>query len=231
VDMNGAVLAVEDVTRRYRRGVEVVTALDGVGVGLYPGELTVAAGPSGSGKTTLLSVLAGLEVPDRGRVRTGPPLPPDVPPGDLPWRYLAFLPQSATLLDELTVAENVDLPARLDPAAGPGWDVDELLDLLEIAHLADRYPSRVSGGEQQRVALARALRLRPAVLLADEPTGQQDRGRVDLVMGVLRRHAYAGNVVLATSHDQAAIRTADRLLGMADGRLVGDSRAPSPTAL
>jgi putative ABC transport system ATP-binding protein len=100
------------------------------------------------------------------------------------------------------------------------------LERLEIGHLADRYPSQVSGGEQQRTAIARALRLRPYLLLADEPTGHQDRGRVDLVIGVLRAHAYAGHAVLATSHDQAVIAAADRVLTLADGRLVAAGALP-----
>ncbi|MGC9670661.1 ABC transporter ATP-binding protein [Planosporangium sp. 12N6] len=223
---DGAVVAVEGLIRRFRRGRETVTALDDVTLALYPGELTAVAGPSGSGKTTLLSVLAGLDSPDGGRISTGPPLPPGVPPDGLGWRHLAFVPQSLALLDELTVYENVDLPARLDPAATPAdWSTGEILDRLEIAALAVRYPSLISGGEQQRTALGRALRLRPPLLLADEPTGHQDRGRVELVLDVLRRHAYGGHAVLISTHDEAVIATADRVVMMADGRVVDDSRA------
>jgi putative ABC transport system ATP-binding protein len=195
-----------------------------VSLELFPGELTVAAGPSGSGKTTLLSIIAGYETPDAGEVRVGP----------LGWRHLAFVPQALALFDELTVAENVDLPARLDPTAEAAAEpVAELLRLLEIEHLADRYPSDTSGGEQQRTALGRALRLRPAVLLADEPTGHQDRGRVDLVLGILRQHAYRGAAVVISSHDEAVIAMADRVVTLDDGRIVTDTRAgataPSPS--
>lgn len=218
-------ISVHGLTRRFRRGSEIVTALDGVSLDLYPGELTVAAGPSGSGKTTLLSVIAGYEQADAGEVRTGGPLPAGVPVANLTWRYLAFVPQSLTLLEELTVAENVDLPGRLQPGAG-GSATPLLLDQLEIGHLADRLPSQVSGGEQQRAAIGRALRLRPPVLLGDEPTGHQDRRRVDLVLGVLRQHAYAGNAVLISSHDEAVISGADRVVTLADGRVVDDTRAP-----
>src|SRR5204862_7992898 len=94
---------------------------------------------------------------------------------------------------------------------------DPLLDALEIAHLADRYPSLTSGGEQQRTAMARALRLRPTLLLADEPTGHQDRGRVDLTLAVLRQHAYSGHAVLISSHDEAVIAGAARGITLADG--------------
>jgi putative ABC transport system ATP-binding protein len=213
------VIAIRHVTRRFRRGAETVTALDDVSLDLYPGELTVAAGPSGSGKTTLLSVIAGYERVDAGSVTSG-----GRPTAGLPWPALGFVPQSLTLLDELTIAENVDMPGRLNPAV-PGTPTEELLDLLEIGHLAARYPNQVSGGEQQRAAIGRALRLRPDLLLGDEPTGHQDRARVDLVLGILRQHAYAGHVVLISSHDEAVISAADRVVTLADGRVVADQRA------
>jgi putative ABC transport system ATP-binding protein len=213
------VISVEHLTRRFRRGVETVTALDDVSVEVYPGELTVAAGPSGSGKTTLLSIIAGYERADAGSVRPGP----------LGWDQLAFIPQSLTLMEELTIAENVELPARLARQLA-GAPTEELLELLEIGQLAGRFPSQVSGGEQQRAAIGRALRLRPALLLGDEPTGHQDRGRVDLVLGILRQHAYGGHVVLISSHDEAVISAADRVITLADGRIVDDQRSRAATA-
>lgn len=221
----GAVIAAEQLTRRFRRGAETVLALDDVSLELYGGELTVAAGPSGSGKTTLLSILAGVERPDAGRMRTYPPLPENRPPDRLLWRHLGFVPQALALLDELTVAENVELPARLDRSAGsPAPATAELLERLEIDHLAGRYPSHTSGGEQQRTAVARALRLRPPLLLGDEPTGHQDRARIELLLTVLRQHAYNGNAVLLASHDPAVIETADRVITLADGKIISDTR-------
>jgi ABC-type lipoprotein export system ATPase subunit len=220
-------VVVSNLTKRFRRGAETVTAVDDVTLVVNPGELTVAAGPSGSGKTTLLSIIAGFETPDAGSVRFDSPLPAGAEPLSLTWRHLAFVPQALALLDELSVRENIDLPALLDPAAPGGVRADELLARLEIAHLAARYPSMTSGGEQQRTAVARALRLHPALLLGDEPTGHQDRERIDLVIGLLREHAYGGNVVLISSHDEAVIAAADRVLTLADGRLVSDRRAGS----
>jgi ABC-type lipoprotein export system ATPase subunit len=207
--MTGAV-TVSHLTRVFKLGSQTVVALDDVSVEILPGELTVAAGPSGSGKTTLLSAIGGLEATAGEGVRE--------------WQELSFVPQSLALLDELTVAENVELPARLRPAAS-GRPAAELLAMLDLAHLADRFPSQISGGEQQRTAIARAFRLDPAVLVADEPTGHQDRRRVDLVVDVMRQHAYAGNVVLLASHDEAVIAAADRVITLADGRIVSDTRA------
>jgi putative ABC transport system ATP-binding protein len=220
-------VSVSHLTRRFRRGAETVTALDDVSLDLRPGELTVAAGPSGSGKTTLLSIIAGFEMADAGEVRFDPPLPGGSTPASLTWRHLAFVPQGLALLDELTVWENVEVPALLDPSAEVDVSTADLLERFEIAHLADRYPSLTSGGEQQRTAVARALRLRPPLLLGDEPTGHQDRGRIDLLIGILRTHAYNGNVVLISSHDEAVISAADRVLTLADGRIVADRRAGS----
>lgn len=243
-----AVVSLHGVSRRFARGAETVMALDDINLDLRCGELTVVAGPSGSGKTTLLSIVAGLETEDAGVVATATPLPAGVATRDLPWRHLAFLPQAPTLLDELTVRENVELPALLDSSPGTGAGIvpglgsytavvpgpssdaaavsgpaaDELLDRLEIGHVGDRYPSQTSGGEQQRAGLARALRLRPTVLVGDEPTGHQDRGRVDLVLGVLRGHAYSGAAVLISSHDEAVIHGADRVITLEDGRIVAD---------
>jgi ABC-type lipoprotein export system ATPase subunit len=218
------VMTVEGVVRRFRRGSETVLALDDVSLKLYGGELAVAAGPSGSGKTTLLSIMAGIERPDSGHVTTHRPLPDGVSHDQLGWRHLAFIPQALALLDELTVAENVELPAWLDPAPGQVPTTPELLALLEIEHLAGRYPSHTSGGEQQRTAVARALRLRPPLLLGDEPTGHQDRNRVELVLDVLRQHAYRGAAVLVASHDEAVIAAADRVITLADGRITSDTR-------
>jgi putative ABC transport system ATP-binding protein len=219
-----APISVEGLTRRFRRGPETIVAVDNVSFDLSPGELTVAAGPSGSGKTTVLSILAGMERSDHGTIRTADPLPARVPISKLPWRNLAFVPQSLALLDELSVRDNIDLPARLDPSVR-GHDTDALLEAFEIAHLAPRYPSQTSGGEQQRTSIARAMRLDPFVLIGDEPTGHQDRRRVDMVLGLLRQHAYAGNIVLISSHDEAVIDAADRVITLADGRLVDDIRA------
>ncbi|WP_238012499.1 ATP-binding cassette domain-containing protein [Dactylosporangium sp. AC04546] len=207
------VMATHAVTRRFIRGAERVTALDAISVEIHVGDLTVVAGPSGSGKTTLIGVLAGHEKPDAGTVETR------LGKG---WHEMSFVPQSLALIEELSIRENVELPALL--SGNTGHSTEELLAMLDIADLADRLPAHVSGGEQQRAALARALRLSPALLLADEPTGHQDPARVRLVLDVLRSHAREGHAVLVSSHDEQVIALADRVLMLHDGRLAADTR-------
>jgi ABC-type lipoprotein export system ATPase subunit len=215
--MSGPLLTVERLTRRFRRRSTFVYALDGLSLELYPGQLAVAAGPRGSGKTTLLSILAGLEPFDGGRITTHPPLPKDVPLGRMRWRDIAYVPQVLTLLDELTTRENVEMPALLDPDAAEGWPAEQVMNRLEVGHLADAHPNDATGAEQQRIAVARALRMRPRLLLADEPTSQQDPASAALVLEVLHEHARAGNAVLISSDSSV---TADRVLQLIEGRLV-----------
>jgi ABC-type lipoprotein export system ATPase subunit len=215
--VSGPLLTVERLTRRFRRRSTFVYALHGLSLELYPGQLAVAAGPRGSGKTTLLSILAGLEPFDGGRITTHPPLPKDVPLGRMRWRDIAYVPQVLTLLDELTTRENVEMPALLDPDAADGWPAEQVMDRLDIGHLADAHPDKATGAEQQRIAVARALRMRPRLLLADEPTSQQDANGAALVIDVLHEHARAGNAVLISSHSSV---TADRVLQLLEGRLV-----------
>ncbi len=209
------VLEASDVSKTYRRGDEVVHALDDVSFVLAPGELVGLVGRSGSGKTTLLNVIAGWERPDGGVIqRSGPA---DAVPG---WDELAVVPQKLGLFDELTVRENLEYPARLsgrlDELRGR---VDELMDDLAIAHLALRYPKETSLGEQQRAAVARALVLSPTLVLADEPTGHQDAVSERRVLDAFGRAAAEGASCLIATHNVALAPRLDRVLEMADGRM------------
>jgi ABC-type lipoprotein export system ATPase subunit len=213
--VNGAVLEARGLRRSFRRGPEVVHAVEGADLSLLPGEVVALVGPSGSGKSTLLSLLAGWDRPEAGEILwNGAP----ARPADRAWRELAMVPQNLGLTEELTVLENIELPVRLAPAE-PQLSVEPLLDDFGLAELAGRLPSEISIGEQQRVAVARALMLAPIVLLADEPTGHQDAEMAERVMSQLRATAARGSACLVATHSPEAVAFADRVLGIRDGRV------------
>jgi putative ABC transport system ATP-binding protein len=202
-----------------------VRVLDGVDLSVEPGEVVAVAGRSGSGKTTLLTIVAGWDAPDAGSVVVvGAQRAPHGPA----WSEVAVVPQSLGLLEELTVAENITLPGRLgkDGTAGSGTagsDAATLMRQLAIDHLADRYPSEVSLGEQQRAAVARAAVVQPRLLLADEPIAHQDAGRAEAIMFVLRRLADTGTACLVATHNELAFEAADRCWSCT---AAGSARAP-----
>ena len=209
------VLSGSHLTKSYRRGDEVVHAVEDVTLALAAYELVTLIGRSGSGKSTLLHMLAGWEQPDAGSIGYANGRAPG------PWRELAVLPQQLGLLEELTVRENVEYPARLAGVLdGLGDAVDELLERLGLTHLASRYPPEISVGEQQRTSLARAVVLTPSILLVDEPTGHQDADWAVAVLEELGRTVASGSGCLAATHDPLSRRFADRELSMADGRLL-----------
>jgi putative ABC transport system ATP-binding protein len=211
------VVRARGVAKSYRRGDEVVHAVTDVTMEVRAGELVALIGRSGSGKSTLLNLIGGWEAADRGTIEVfgdGGARPTAM------WKDVAVLPQRLGLLDELTIRENVEYPARLageQPAARER--ADRLLENLGLDALADRYPRETSIGEQQRSALARALVLSPRLLLVDEPTSHQDEVRARFVLGELRRAAIEGTACLVATHDEAAVRGFDLVLSMADGRL------------
>jgi putative ABC transport system ATP-binding protein len=226
------VLAARGLIKSYRRGPEEVHALRGVSLSLSPGDVVGLVGRSGSGKTTLLNVLAGWEHPDAGEVvwadageATGSAKRRRRRALDMPWSRMAILPQGLGLVDELSVRENVELPARLARREDGLGRAQALLDGLGLAALAERLPSEVSLGEQQRTALARALVLRPAVLLADEPTGHQDAGWSNGVFTAIRAAAAEGTACLVATHNHEVLRFTSRVVAIADGEL---SEAPQP---
>jgi putative ABC transport system ATP-binding protein len=205
--------------KTFHRGDEAVHALDGVDLAVAAGEFVALVGPSGSGKSTLLALLCGWETADEGSLSYGGALAGRAPES-FGWPELALVPQALGLVPDLSLLDNVLLPARLR-----GWLTDaeprarRLLEDFGLDHLADRYPDQASLGEQQRVAVARALLLRPAVLLADEPTAHQDRGHADGLLDALTGAADEGATVLVATHDEIAWSRADRVLFMRDGRL------------
>jgi len=213
------VLRVADAVKTYERGGDVVHAVDGVSFDVHEGELVGLIGRSGSGKTTLLNLVAGWEDLDRGRIeRVGSAA------GLLRWKDLAVVPQKLGLLDELSVRENIAHPLRFDGSTGDlSARVEELLEAFGLSELADRRPSETSEGEQQRTAIARALVLRPVIVVADEPTGHQDRGWTEKVFSALREACDGGTACLMATHDETAKRFLDRTLAIRDGRIEADA--------
>jgi putative ABC transport system ATP-binding protein len=209
-------LQASDLHKTYRRGRERVHALRGASIAVAPGEIVALLGRSGSGKTTLLHCLLGWEVPDSGEVR----VPGAAAPGAAPWTAVAVVPQQFGLVDELPLAENVALPARLAGLPDPDAAAREVLAALRLEALADRLPAEVSLGEQQRTAIARALVVRPRFLVADEPTGRLDEDLSTAVLGTLRELcAAAGTGALVASHDPVVRAAADRVVRLVDGRV------------
>ena len=216
------ILDANGLSKAYRRGEEVVHALDDVSLTLRAGELVGLVGRSGSGKTTLLNVIAGWEHADAGTIeRSGSE---SAVPG---WDVLAVVPQKLGLFDELSVRENLEYPARLHGRLEElRGRVDELMEDLGIAHLAARYPKETSLGEQQRTAVARALVLAPTLVLADEPTGHQDAASERRVLEAFGRAAAEGGSCLIATHNASLAPRLDRVLEMADGRLAVRTSTP-----
>jgi sulfate transport system ATP-binding protein len=213
-------IRVEDVAKEFGR----TGALRGVSLEIRDGELIALLGPSGSGKTTLLRVIAGLEAPSAGRVLFGDH---DATSVAVQQRQIGFVFQNYALFRHMSVADNVAyglrvLPRRQRPSrAVIGKRVGELLDLVQLSGLADRFPGQLSGGQQQRVALARALAVDPRVLLLDEPFGALDaRVRKDLRRWLRELHARTGHTTVFVTHDQEeALELADRVAILNSGKL------------
>jgi len=211
--------------RFFRAGDEETQALRGVSLAVEPGELVAVAGPSGSGKSTLLSCLAGLDTPDGGMVHVaGQRLShrPERERTRLRARHIGLLFQSANLLEHLSVDANLALvqalvARRSEPAAAQRRLA--LLRSLNIEQRSTATPSTLSGGEAARAGLAVALANDPAVLLADEPTGEVDADTERQIVGLLRSRADAGTAVVVVSHSAALAGAADRVIRLADGKV------------
>ena len=219
------------LTRRYGAGESAVDALRGVSLDVPAGQFTAVMGPSGSGKSTLMHLLAGLDRPTSGSVRIGGEEISDMADRQLTKlrrRHIGFVFQSFNLLPTLTAEENVTLPLAIARVKPSREQVDALLDRTGLAERRDHKPSELSGGQQQRVAIARALIARPTVLFADEPTGNLDSGSGTAVLELLRDAVVLdGQTTVMVTHDPRAAAAADRVVFLADGRIVGDLVAPT----
>ncbi|GIJ76606.1 putative ABC transport system ATP-binding protein [Micromonospora phaseoli] len=220
--MTDPVIELRGVTRRYDEGPP---ALHDVSLTVQPGESVAVLGPSGSGKSTLLNLLAGLDRPDAGTVAVaGTRLEKLGEAASARFRraHVGLIFQFFNLLDDLTVLDNVLLPAQLAgaPARVSREHATRLLDSLGITRHAHAYPGRLSGGERQRVAVARALINRPALLLADEPTGALDTASGEDVRHLLDELHHSGQTIVLVTHDlRLAEACASRTIRLRDGRV------------
>ncbi len=223
-----AIVSCEDLSRRYGEGEAAVDALRDVTLGFPAGELTAIVGPSGSGKSTLMHLLAGLDAPTSGTAwidGVEVTALDDKGMTALRREKLGFIFQFFNLVPVLNAAENVELPLRI-----AGVDVDSAWRdrLLETVGLSDRSthrPAELSGGQQQRVAIARALIARPAVVFADEPTGNLDSKSGNGVLELLRQSVRdLGQTVIVVTHDPKVAAYADRVIVLADGEVAADER-------
>ncbi len=217
-----AVLEARSIHRFYHAGDEEVFALRDVSVAVEAGELVAVTGPSGSGKSTLLACLAGLDDPDGGTVLVaGERLSrrAEHERAAIRARSIGMLFQSANLIEHLTVAQNVVLAQRLAHRV-ERTKIAELLTGVGLGTRSKAFPSQLSGGEASRAGLAVALANHPAVVLADEPTGELDSGTEADVLTLLRIHAGEGAAVVIASHSPAVAAAADRVIAVDDGRLV-----------
>jgi putative ABC transport system ATP-binding protein len=221
------------LTRRFRSGTKMITVVDDVSVDIARGEFVAVMGPSGSGKSTFLALLAGLDRPSAGGVSIDGEAIESMSEDRLALlrrRKIGFVFQSFHLLSNFTAQENVMLPLELLGLPLPRERARELLERVGLAGRGHHYPSQLSGGEQQRVALARAFAPDPAVLMADEPTGNLDgeNGRIVLDMMLQLRRDHRTTLVLVT-HDAELAGLSDRVIRLRDGRVVepmADVRAP-----
>jgi putative ABC transport system ATP-binding protein len=226
-----SIVSATDVRRRYGEGDAAVNALAGVTVGFERGRFSAIMGPSGSGKSTLMHILAGLDRPTSGTVTLDDVDITTLDDADLTKLRrdkLGFIFQFFNLIPVLTAEENVVLPLSI---AGQKPDAEWLERLIDTVGLSDRRthrPAELSGGQQQRVAVARALASKPAVVFADEPTGNLDSKSSEEVLGLLRHSVdELGQTVVMVTHDPEAASYADRLLVLRDGLVVHDAEAGS----
>ena len=220
-----------DLHKLYGTGEARVRALDGVSVEFAAGEFTAVMGPSGSGKSTLMHLVAGLDTATSGRVLVG-----DIDLTSLKDKALTrlrrdrvgFIFQQFNLIPTLTARENITLPLDL---AGRKADAEWMQRIIEVVNLASRLthrPSELSGGQQQRVAVARALVTKPDVVFADEPTGNLDSRSSSEVLSFLRRSVdEMRQTIVMVTHDPTAAAYADRVIFLADGKIVGELREPT----
>ena len=226
--MNEYIVETKKLKKYYQMGDNTIKALDGVDFHVKNQEFVAIIGKSGSGKSTLLHMLGGLDVPTEGEVLIEGKSILGLKKEQLAIfrrRKIGFIFQNYNLVPDLNVYENVILPVELDGRKVDAEYVDGILELLSVAEKKEALPGTLSGGQQQRVAIARALAAKPAIILADEPTGNLDSATSHEVLGLLKMVAqqFQQTIVLIT-HDRDIAQLADRIVHIEDGKIVGDTK-------
>jgi len=216
------IVEISKLGKAYTQGHEQLIVLDGLDFSIARGEFVSIVGHSGSGKSTFLNIIGLLDDTYSGEIKLFGSRLEDLSEAEkavLRLKNIGFVFQFDSLLPEFTVLENIEMPARLLGGNVPGPGL-ELLKRFGLEAIADKFPMEISGGEKQRAAMLRALRNGPALLIADEPTGNLDRHNSGIILDDLRRAAGLGTAVLMVTHNEEAAGRADRMLRMAGGRLV-----------
>ena len=221
------ILQTKDLNTYYGSGDNVVKALDGIDLTVAEGEFAAIVGTSGSGKSTLLHMLGGLDRPTSGSVTVDGHDIFSLRDDELTIfrrRNIGFVFQSYNLIPTLSVYENIVMPIELDGNRADDSYIGEIVRTLGLEERLDSFPNQLSGGQQQRVAIARALAAKPAIILADEPTGNLDSRTSLDVIGLLRvtSEKFAQTIVMIT-HNEEIAQTADRIVRIEDGRIAGES--------
>lgn len=218
-----AILSASHLKKYYGRDESLVKALDDVSITVEEGQFAAIVGTSGSGKSTLLNMLGGLDVPDSGSVQVeGESLGGFTAEQLTAFRRqrIGFIFQNYNLIPYLTAYENIVLPVRLDGKVEDKEFLDEVVEFLELGGKLKNYPSRLSGGQQQRVAIARALASKPAIILADEPTGNLDSRTSDKVVGLLKMTSEKFNqTIVMITHNPEIAQKADVRICIEDGKI------------
>lgn len=220
------IISINGLTKTYGIGESLVTAVDGISTTFRTGEFCAIIGASGSGKTTLLHMLGGLDTPTSGTVKYDDIdiyRISDRKQAELRRKKCGFVFQFFNLIPELTAKENIVLPVLLDNGKIDEQYISELTELLGISERLSHYPSQMSGGQQQRIAIARAMANNPEMILCDEPTGNLDEKSSQNVIGMLMEvNKKFKKTVIIVTHDNNISKLADRIIRVADGKILED---------
>ncbi len=217
---------IQHLAKSYTRGGQAVPVLDDITLDIHRGDFTALMGPSGSGKTTLLNLIAGIDKPDRGMLRVGGIDIATLGEAELAdWRAanVGFIFQFYNLMPVLTAYENVELPLMLTALsrAERRSRVELTLSVVGLADRMEHYPNELSGGQQQRVAIARAVVADPALIVADEPTGDLDRISAAEILAMMQRlNRELGKTIIMVTHDANAARAARTMIHLEKGELI-----------